>query len=73
MSFFDKPIRANFTHEGTFYGVPIYFNEDTGNLAGKNWLCDLLVIPLPHIHNYFIAPFSENVGFPMRLMPIEQN
>lgn len=28
---------------GTYRRIPVYFNEDTGELVGKNWFYDKLV------------------------------
>ena len=46
------------THEGTLFGIPIYWDERTLALEGKNWLFDRLVIPACWLHNAFALVMS---------------
>jgi len=56
----------DFTHRASFYGLPCYFNLDSGMLVGRSRIWDRLIPVATWLHNYFIAPFNEN-GFPIRL------
>ena len=58
--------KRNFTHYASYYGVPCYYNIDTGMLAGRNMIFDRLIPVITQMHNYLIAPFN-NQGFPIRL------
>jgi len=39
-----EAIRQRYDYEGTFHGIPIYFKEEGHLVAGKNLLCDILVL-----------------------------
>ena len=41
-----------YTHTGSFCGIPIYWNDDTNDMAGKNAVCDFLI-------EYVAIPFSN--------------
>lgn len=36
-------ISNQYTHEAKLYGIPCYFNEDTMDVKGKNWVFDKLI------------------------------
>lgn len=58
-------------HYVTMYGVPCWFADVPPNgcsLAGRNRFYDLLLLIIPHLHNYMIAPFYD-YGFPIRVGP----
>lgn len=65
-----KPDKKDFTHYATFYGVPCYWNDETGMLAGRNIVCDWALRFMTVMHNYLIAPFSD-AGFPIQLREFE--
>lgn len=59
------------SYYAVFYGIPCYFVEEGSNgcsLQGRNYLTDLLITPLAHLHNYLIAPFDDR-GFPVKIGP----
>lgn len=64
----------DFTHYARFRGLPVYFNVETGNMAGRSWLADALLIPFAHIDNAihavisFLDPSYEAPGFAIELM-----
>lgn len=75
--------KSDFTHWARFYGVPCYFNEHTGELAGRNRLFDRLLIAATWFHNTFIE-FGAQVlaaltgaeyepGFPIYVWGFEEN
>ena len=43
MRFNFKPSDIEATHEGTFYGLPCYFNKYTNKLVGVNVIIDKLI------------------------------
>jgi hypothetical protein len=57
-------------HYASFYGVPVYFAEDSDGCAmmGRNRLYDLLLLLLPHLHQALVAPFYD-MGFPIKVGP----
>ena len=56
----------HFTHYAVFYGIPCYWNEETQELAGRNWFFDILIVLLSSLHNVLIAPFNDS-GFPISI------
>src|SRR5262249_51652147 len=58
---------SDFTHKASFYGVPCYFNLESGMLVGRSALWDRLIPLATWIHNYLVARFYSN-GFPIRLI-----
>lgn len=70
------------THEGTFYGVPILMDENSGAVMGKNLAFDYLLLFATWFHNFFIERFSQmfaaisgrdyEPGFPMYVKEIEK-
>ena len=70
----------DFTHFARFYGVPCYFNVETGELAGTNIVFDYLLLIATVFHNHlieraaqFIAAISNSdyePGFPIKILEI---
>ena len=53
----------DFTHQGSFYGVPVYFRIDTFNedfmVAGTNVIADKLFQFATWFHNFFVERFTQ--------------
>lgn len=58
-------MKEEFTHNAKFYGIPCFWNNETNNLKGKNWLLDFLLTIAVWIE--FKFPTSED-GFPILLL-----
>lgn len=58
--------KSRFTHYASYYGIPCYYNLESGMLVGRNILFDKLIPVATNMHNHLIAPFN-NQGFPIRL------
>ena len=63
------------THKVSLWGVRCYWNCETDDLWGVNWLCDHLIIPVSRIHSFFyflteaVFPWIDIVdGFPLRVI-----
>jgi hypothetical protein len=65
MSHINLMNKSAFTHRASFYGIPCYFNEHTGDLRAR-WHLEWLLPVATAFHNYLIAPFDDR-GFPIRL------
>lgn len=50
------------------YGVPIWWDERTSSLMGKNKFYDWLVLRVAPFHGFF--SIITNSGFPLKLKPI---
>ena len=58
------------THKISFYGVRCWYNDNTGDLCGVNWLCDYLVMAVSWLHNFVALCFPGvgERGFPFRVI-----
>lgn len=71
-----------FTHYGSFYGVPVYLNDQTDEIAGCNILFDYLFLLMVWFHNTVIERFAQlfaaifgqdyEPGFPLKVRRIEK-
>lgn len=64
------------THEGTIYGIPIWWDERTSSLMGKNKFYDWLSLYIGYFHGFFstvtgfFIPSWDDPGFPLKLKPL---
>lgn len=59
--------KKDFTHYASFYSIPCYWNQNTQQLSGRNLAFDWLLLAATSLHNYLIAPFQDEPGFPIYL------
>lgn len=68
------PLRFDPTHIVSLYGIRCYLNDETGDVAGVNWLYDRLIGPAVMFHNTmsaltaFVIPWFEPTGFPFKII-----
>lgn len=58
------------THKVSFYGVRCYMDDNSFTLWGTNAFMELLIPVAAFWHDYFIAPFIEGEGFPVKVLEI---
>ncbi len=78
MKFF-TPIE-NFTHCAGFYGVPCYLNTETMELAGRNYIFEILLMLATSFHNEVVERSAQlfasvtgrdyEPGFPLMIWEI---
>lgn len=71
---------SGYTHYARFYGVPCYMNLATGELAGRNIICEWLLVAATIFHNKVIERLAQlgallldqpyEPGFPISIKPI---
>jgi len=63
------------THKVSLYGVRCYFDVETNEICGTNWLFDLLIVPVCHVHNAMdwlceatLPGYIGRQGFPLTFL-----
>lgn len=54
-----------FTHYASFYGIPCYWNSETEELCGQNYLYDNLLLGISYViqfYTFFLSLFTEDVN-----------
>ena len=57
-------MRTDFTHIAEIYGFRCYFNEDTNEVKGTNWVYDKLI----DLFIWIDTKFGINDGFSIKLI-----
>lgn len=55
-------MKEEFTHHAKFYGIPCYWNDETNNIKGKNFVFDIVLTIAVWIE--FEFPTNDD-GFPV--------
>lgn len=59
--------KQDYTHYAKFYGIPCYFNDDNGELTGRNKIYDWLLWKAFWIEYNFP---SNPYGFPIEIVGV---
>lgn len=62
-----------FTHYAWFCHLPVYFNVESNEMAGRFWLADVLIVPFSFVDGWWqgilerLIPNYESAGFAIKI------